>query len=73
LSHLIVRRLSVSILNAFFKKLIRKPEKNQSEYAFLESLLGGFFLRKKPLDDIASGYSNSGFAIAPAQYSPGRL
>jgi hypothetical protein len=39
-------------------------EQNQSEYALLESLRGGFFLRKKPLEDIASGYSNSGFAIA---------
>jgi hypothetical protein len=38
-------------------------EQNQSEYALLESLRGGFFLRKKPLEDIASGYSNPGFAV----------
>jgi hypothetical protein len=39
-------------------------EQNQSEYVLFESLRGGFFLRKKPLEDIASGYSNSGFALA---------
>jgi hypothetical protein len=42
-------------------------EQNQSEYALLESLRGGFFLRKKPLEGFASGYSNSGFAIAHEQ------
>jgi hypothetical protein len=38
-------------------------EQNQSEYALLGSLRGGFFLRKKPLEVIASGYRNSGFAL----------
>jgi hypothetical protein len=38
-------------------------EQNQSEYALLESLRGGFFLRTKSLEDIAFGYINSGFAI----------
>jgi hypothetical protein len=38
-------------------------EQNQSKYALFESLRGGFFLKKKPLEDIASRYSNSGFAI----------
>jgi len=38
-------------------------EQNQSKRALDESLKGGFFLRKKPLEGIASGYSYSGFAI----------
>jgi hypothetical protein len=39
-------------------------EQNQSKRALDESLKGGFFLRKKPLEGIAPGYSYSGFAIA---------
>ena len=35
----------------------------QSKRALGESREGGFFLRKKPLEDMASGYSYSGFAI----------
>jgi len=31
---------------------------------------GGFCLRKKPLDDLASGYSNSDFAQAVAGEAP---
>ena len=38
-------------------------EQNQSRRALEESLKGGFFLRKKPLEGIASGYSYSGFAL----------
>jgi hypothetical protein len=52
---------AVSVL--FVITAIWALEQNQSEYALLKSLRGGFFLRKKPLEDIASGYSNSGFAI----------
>jgi hypothetical protein len=39
-------------------------EQNQSEYTLLESLRDGFFWRGKPLEDIASGHSNSAFALA---------
>jgi hypothetical protein len=59
------------------------PELNQSEYALLESLRGGFFFhptskdhslgtreRKKPLEDIRSGYSNSGFAPVSKGFAP---
>ena len=46
------------------KMLQGKPlEQNQSKRALDESLKGGFFLRKKPLEGIATGYSYSGFAI----------
>jgi hypothetical protein len=39
-------------------------EQNQSEYTLLESLRDDFFWRRKPLEDIASGRSNSAFALA---------
>ncbi|HEY1208875.1 MAG TPA: dephospho-CoA kinase [Terracidiphilus sp.] len=39
-------------------------EQNQSKSALDKSLRGGFFLRKKPLDGIASKYSDSDFAEA---------
>jgi hypothetical protein len=45
-------------------------EQNQSKRALDESLKGGFFLRKKPLEGIASGYSYSGFAIGHNKTSP---
>jgi hypothetical protein len=38
-------------------------KRNQSKRALVESVQGGFFLRKKPLGGVASGYSYSGFAI----------
>jgi hypothetical protein len=38
-------------------------EQNQSKRALDESHKGGYFLRKKPLEGIAPGYSFSGFAI----------
>jgi hypothetical protein len=38
-------------------------EQNQSQRALAESIHGGFFLRKKPLESIATGYSYSGFAV----------
>ena len=38
-------------------------ERNPSSRAHGEMVQGGFFLRKKPLNDLASGYSNSDFAI----------
>jgi len=39
------------------------PERTQSKRALVKIVQGGFFLRKKPLGVIASGYSYSGFAI----------
>jgi hypothetical protein len=39
-------------------------EKNQSKRALDESIKSGFFLRKKPLEGCAPGYSCSGFSIA---------
>ena len=41
-------------------------KRNQSKRALVESVQGGFFLRKKPLGGVASGYCYSGFAVAPA-------
>jgi hypothetical protein len=41
----------------------RKLEQNQSKRTLVKGQEGGFFLRKKPLEDMASGYSYSGFAI----------
>jgi len=40
-------------------------ERNPSFRAHGAMVQGGFFLRKKPLDDLASGYSRSDFAIDP--------
>jgi hypothetical protein len=42
-------------------------EQNQSKCACAESLEGGFFLRKKPLESIATAYRYSGFAIGPEE------
>lgn len=39
-------------------------EQNQSKSALDKSLRGGFFLRKKPLEGFASGYTYSGSALA---------
>jgi hypothetical protein len=39
-------------------------KQNQSKRALVEGVQGGFFLRKKPLGGVASGYSYSGFAVA---------
>jgi hypothetical protein len=39
-------------------------ERNQSKRAITEIVEGGFFLRKKPLGCVGSGYSYSGFAMA---------
>jgi hypothetical protein len=39
-------------------------KQNQSKRALGKSREGGFFLKKKPLEGMASGYSYSGFAIA---------
>ena len=39
-------------------------EQNQSKHALNKNLKGGFYLRKKPLDGCAPGYSYSDFAIA---------
>ena len=39
-------------------------EQNQSQRALAESIRGGFFLRKKPLESIAAGYRYSDFALA---------
>jgi hypothetical protein len=49
-----------------FVNKISELEQNQSKRALDESLKGGFFLRKKPLEGIAPGYSYSDFAIASA-------
>src|ERR1035437_6282534 len=43
-------------------------EQNQSKRALDESIKGGFFLRKNPLEDIAFVYIYSGFAIALALF-----
>jgi hypothetical protein len=59
-------------------------EKSQSEYALFECLQGDIFFhpneqrplvaepreRKKPLEEIASGYTNSGFAPAGRFLAP---
>jgi hypothetical protein len=39
-------------------------EQNQSKRAVVKSREGVFFLRKKPHEDMASGYIYSGFAVA---------
>ena len=46
-------------------KHTRALKRNQSKRALVEGVQGGFFLRKKPLGGVASGYSYSGFAVAP--------
>jgi hypothetical protein len=45
------------------KGAVRFLEQNQSQRALAERIRGGFFLRKKPLESIAAGYSYSDFAI----------
>ena len=47
-------------LQHFFNKFL---ERNQSNSAIAMSIQGGFFLRKKPLEGFASGYTYSGFAL----------
>jgi|GEM_PF-188059 probable rRNA maturation factor len=42
-------------------------EQNQSKRALVGSRGGGFFLRKKPLENIANGYSYSVFALAAGE------
>jgi hypothetical protein len=44
-------------------QLPQQLEQNQSKRALVENLKGGFFLRKKPLEGIAPGYSYSDFAL----------
>jgi len=38
-------------------------ERNPSSRAYGEMVQGGFFLRRNPLDDLASAHSNSDFAM----------
>jgi hypothetical protein len=40
-------------------------EQNQSKHALNKNLKGGFYLRKKPLEGCAPGYSYSDFAKEP--------
>jgi hypothetical protein len=51
------------------RKVKQGLEQKQSKRALDESLKGGFSLRKKPLEGIASGYTYSGFAIQPNMIS----
>jgi hypothetical protein len=44
--------------------IVPELERNQSKRVLAESIRCGFFIRKKPLGGIASGYSYSGFAVA---------
>jgi hypothetical protein len=44
-------------------KPVRWLEQNQSKRALDESLKGGFFLRRNPLEGCATGYSYSDFAV----------
>ena len=51
-----------------FVNKISELEQNQSKRALDESLKGGFFLRKKPLEGAAPGYSYSGFALCARSF-----
>jgi hypothetical protein len=46
-------------------------EQNQSKRALVKNREGSFFLRKKSLEAVASGYSYSDFAIANASTTHG--
>ena len=48
-------------------------ERNQSKYALANGVRGGFFLGKKPLGIVPSGYSYSGFAVAQIMMGIGKL
>jgi putative alpha-1,2-mannosidase len=55
------------------RKQDARLEQNQSKRALDESLKGGFFLRKKPLEGIALGYSYSDFAITTVARAVGAV